>query len=271
MLIHIFIILLGVAMLYPLLWMVSSSFKVQTEIFTGISFFPTKVTFENYVNGWAGLSGITFGRFFINTFFIIFIGIIGNVLSCSMTAYAFARLNFSMKKIWFAIMLVTLMLPFHVTIIPQYIIFNHLEWVNTYLPLTLPRFFAVEGFFIFLLVQFMRGIPSELEQAAKIDGCGPIRIYWYLMMPLALPAIVTTMIFTFIWTWNDFFGQLLYISNIDLYTVALGLRMFLDSSGKSAWGSMFAMSTLSLVPLFAVFIFFQRYLIEGITTGGVKG
>jgi len=166
---------------------------------------------------------------------------------------------------------VTLMLPFHVTIIPQYIIFNSLEWVNTYLPLTLPRFFAVEGFFIFLLVQFMRGIPSELEQAAKIDGCGPIRIYWYLMMPLSLPAIVTTMIFTFIWTWNDFFGQLLYISNIDLYTVALGLRMFLDSSGKSAWGSMFAMSTLSLVPLFAVFIFFQRYLIEGITTGGVKG
>ena len=147
--IHIFIIAFGAIMLYPLLWMMSSSFKVPTEIFSGISFLPSKVTFENYSNGWAGLSGVTFGRFFINTFFIVVVGIIGNVISCSMVAYAFARLNFSFKKIWFAIMLVTLMLPFHVTIIPQYIIFNHLEWVNTYLPLTLPKFFAVEGFFIF--------------------------------------------------------------------------------------------------------------------------
>jgi multiple sugar transport system permease protein len=268
---YIFIIFVGLIMLYPLLWMVSSSFKEPTEIFSGTSFFPSTVIFDNYIQGWTGLSGVTFGTFFLNTFFIVTVAIIGNVISCSMAAYAFSRLNFSFKKVLFAVMLITLMLPFHVTIIPQYIIFNHLGWVNTFLPLTLPKFFAVEGFFIFLMVQFMRGIPTELEQAAEMDGCGPIRIYWYLIMPLALPAVVTTMIFTFIWTWNDFFGQLLYLSNINLYTVALGLRMFLDSAGQSAWGPMFAMSTLSLIPLFIVFIFFQRYLIEGITTGGVKG
>jgi len=121
------------------------------------------------------------------------------------------------------------------------------------------------------MVQFIRSIPGELDQAAKIDGCGPIRIYWNLIMPLALPAIVTTMIFSFIWTWNDFFGQLLYISEINMYTVSLGLRMFVDAMGNSSWGAMFAMSTLSLIPLFVIFIFFQKYLIEGIAAGGLKG
>ncbi len=268
---HLFIIAVGILMLYPLLWMISSSFKPDSEIFKNISFWPTTFTFENYVKGWAGLSGVSFGKFFANTFFIVAVSIIGTVLSCSMAAYAFARLDFAFKKVWFAIMLTTMMLPFHVTVIPQYIIFNKLEWVNTYLPLTLPKFLAGDGFFIFLMVQFIRTIPRELDEAAKMDGCGPIRLYSTLIMPLALPALITTMIFTFIWTWNDFFSQLLYIGDINLYTVALGLRMFLDAMGQSSWGSMFAMSTISLIPLFALFIFFQRYLIEGITAGGVKG
>jgi len=267
---HVLIIAVGLIMLYPLLWMVSSSFKEGTEIFKGSSFFPSRFILDNYIQGWSGLSGVTFGKFFLNTFFIVGVGIVGTVLSCSMAAYAFARLNFAFKNVLFAIMLVTLMLPFHVTLIPQYIIFNKLEWVNTYWPLILPKFFG-EGFFIFLMVQFIRSIPGELDQAAKIDGCGPIRIYWTLIMPLALPAIVTTMIFSFIWTWNDFFGQLLYISDINMYTVSLGLRMFVDAMGNTSWGAMFAMSTISLIPLFVIFIFFQKYLIEGIAAGGLKG
>ncbi|GIQ66517.1 hypothetical protein PACILC2_50850 [Paenibacillus cisolokensis] len=168
-------------------------------------------------------------------------------------------------------MLMTLMLPFHVTVIPQYIMFNRFGWINTYLPLTVPKFFAVEAFFVFLIVQFIRSLPKELDQAAKIDGCGPIRMYGYLIVPLTLPALITTAIFTFIWTWNDFFSQLLYISGIQLYTVALGLRMFTDSSGESSWGALFAMSILTLVPVFVMFIFAQRYLIEGIAAGGIKG
>lgn len=270
-LLHLVIIVIGIMMLYPLIWMVSSSFKDNTEIFQGSSFWPKKFLFDNYIQGWKGVSGISFGRFFMNSFIIVFFAIIGNVISCSMAAYAFARLDFAFKKVFFAIMLVTLMLPFHVTVIPQYIMFNKIGWINTYLPMTLPKFLATDGFFVFLMVQFMRTIPKELEEAAKMDGCGPIKMYWYLIMPLSLPALITTMIFTFIWTWNDFFTQLLYISDIKLDTVAVGLRMFVDAMGQSSWGALFAMSTLSLIPLFVIFIFFQKYLIEGITAGGVKG
>jgi multiple sugar transport system permease protein len=168
-------------------------------------------------------------------------------------------------------MLGTLMLPFHVTVVPQYIIFNMLGWTNTFLPLIVPKFFAVDAFFIFLMVQFIRGLPVELEQAAMVDGCGRIQIFALIILPLLAPALVTTTIFTFIWTWNDFFTQLLYLNTEKNYTVSLGLRQFLDSSGQSAWGPMFAMTTLSLVPVFIVFLFFQRRLVEGIATTGLKG
>jgi multiple sugar transport system permease protein len=268
---HIPIIAGCLIMLYPLIWMFISSFKHNTDIFTNTSLIPTSITFENYVQGWQGVSGVTFTSFFTNTFYITAISIIGTLLSCSMAAYAFSRLNFIFKKTFFAIMLTTLMLPFHVTVIPQYIMFNQWGWINTYLPLTVPKFFATEGFFIFLIVQFIRSLPKELDQAAAIDGCGPIRMFGYVILPLTLPALITTTIFTFIWTWNDFFSQLLYISDIRLFTVALALRMFTDSMGESSWGALFAMSILSLVPVFLMFVFFQRYLIEGIAAGGVKG
>ncbi|MBP1966176.1 multiple sugar transport system permease protein [Paenibacillus aceris] len=258
-------------MIYPLLWMFISSFKENTEIFTNTSLIPSKITFENYKQGWAGLSGVTFGQFFLNTFFLVAMCIIGNLISCSMAAYAFGRLHFFLKQAFFAIMLMTLMLPFHVTVIPQYIMFNKFGWINTYLPLILPKFLGVEAFFIFLIVQFIRSLPRELDQAAEIDGCGPIKMYWYIMIPLTVPALMTTSIFTFIWTWNDFFSQLLYISDIQLFPIALALRMFTDSMGDNSWGALFAMSILSLIPVFAMFIFFQRYLIEGISTGGLKG
>jgi multiple sugar transport system permease protein len=267
---HLPIIIGGFIMLYPLIWMFISSFKENTEIFTNPSLIPTTITFENYVQGWKGVSGVTFGTFFANIFYITCFSIIGTLISCSMAAYAFARLEFALKKIFFAIMLTTLMLPFHVTIIPQYIMFNSFGWVNTYLPLIVPKFFG-DGFFIFLIVQFIRSLPRELDQAASIDGCGQIRMYWYLILPLTVPALITTTIFTFIWTWNDFFSQLIYISDIRLFTVALALRLFTDSMGESSWGPMFAMSILSLIPVFLMFVFFQKYLIEGIAAGGIKG
>ena len=165
----------------------------------------------------------------------------------------------------------TMMLPFHVTLIPRYVIFYRLGWVDSYLPLTVPSFFAVNGFFIFLMVQFMRGIPVELDHAAKVDGCGPIQVYLRIILPLSMPALVTAAIFTFIWTWNDFFSQLIYISNPKLYTIALGLRAFQDATSASSFGQMFAMSILSLAPIFLFFIAAQKLLIEGITTTGMKG
>jgi multiple sugar transport system permease protein len=193
------------------------------------------------------------------------------VLSCSLAAYAVARLEFRGRAFWFALMMGTLMLPYHVTLIPQYILFLDLGWIDTFLPLVVPKFLAVDAFFIFLLVQFFRALPRELDEAAEIDGCGAFGIYWRIILPLSLPSLATAAIFTFIFTWDDFFGPLVYLNDMNSYTVQLGLRSFVDSTGKSDWGALFAMSTVTLLPVFAFFVFFQRLLIQGIATTGLKG
>ncbi|MFW6029528.1 MAG: carbohydrate ABC transporter permease [Halanaerobiales bacterium] len=269
--IHIFIILFGILMIYPLLWMLSSSFKPDQEIFNSVSFLPQDFTLENYFIGWRGISGYTFRTFFANSFIITFSVVIGTLISSSMAAFAFSKLNFTFKKGFFVIMLGTLMLPYHVRLIPQYILFNYLGWINTFLPLTIPRFFAVHGFFVFLLVQYMRTIPNEIMESAEIDGANTFQIYWSLIMPLSVPALITAGILTFIWTWNDFFTQLIYLNDTAKFTVSVALRMFVDATSGSSWGSMFSMSILSITPLFIIFIFFQKYIVEGITAGSVKG
>ena len=268
---HFFVITFGLFMIYPLLWMVSASFKPELEIFQGLNFLPEQWTFANYINGWRGVSGFTFGRFLFNSFTIAVINIVANVISCSMAAYAFAKLKFKMSAVFFSIMMLTMMLPFHVRLIPQYIIFNNFGWINTWLPLTVPALFAVNGFNIFLMVQFMRTLSNELLEAPRLDGCNTFDIYLRFILPLSTPVLVTVAIFTFIGTWNDFMSQMIYLSSPRLFTVSLSLRMFVDATGQSAWGSLFAMSVLSLIPLFVVFIVFQRYLIEGITSGSLKG
>ncbi len=268
---HVVLIAGAFLMVYPLLWMIGSSFKPEGEIFSNLNPIPDTLDFSNYTRGWTLGTGTSFSTFFINSAIVCLGAIIGNLLSCSVAAYAFARINFRFRGIFFALMLGTLMLPFHVTVVPQYIVFNNLGWINTFLPLIVPKFFAVDAFFIFLMVQFIRGIPVELEQAAMVDGCNRFQIFLLIILPLMAPALVTTTIFTFIWTWNDFFSQLLYLNAEKNYTVSLGLRQFLDASGQSSWGSMFAMTTLSLVPVFIVFLFFQKRLVEGIATTGLKG
>ncbi len=268
-LIHIALIAASIVMLYPLLWMLSGSIKDQNEIFGTASLIPTRFDFSAYARGWFG-GQVTFGTFVWNSAVIAVLSVIGNVISCSLAAYAFARLSFWGKNFWFALMLGTLMLPYHVTLIPQYILFLKLGWVKTMLPLVVPKFLAVDAFFIFLMVQFFRGIPRELDEAAMMDGCSPWRIYWRIMLPLSLPVMATAAIFSFIWTWDDFFGPLIYLSDINTYTVQLGLRSFVDSTGSSDWSSLFAMSSLSLIPVFLIFLFFQRLLIDGIATAGLK-
>jgi multiple sugar transport system permease protein len=258
-------------MLYPLLWMLMASFKTNQEIFAGVNFFPENPTLGNYASGFKGVSGYSFFRFIGNSFLLAAVCIVGNIASCSMAAFAFAKLDFRLNKFLFSVMMVTLMLPFHVRLIPQYIVFNGMGWIDTFLPLAVPKFFATEGFFIFLLTQYMRGISNELLEAPRIDGCSTWQIFLYFMLPLSLPGLMTIGIFTFIWTWNDFFSQMIYISNPIRFTVSVALRMFVDTTGQSTWGALFAMSCVSLVPLFALFIGFQRYLIEGIAAGGIKG
>jgi multiple sugar transport system permease protein len=267
---HVVLCLASIAMLYPLLWMLASSFKPDSEIFGNASLWSQNFSLAAYWRGWSGLQ-VTFGKFFLNSLIVSLCCVAGNVMSCSLAAYAFARLKFRGQKFWFALMLGTLMLPYHVTLIPQYILFLNLDWVDTFLPLIVPKFLAVDAFFIFLLVQFFRSIPRELDEAAQIDGCGPWRIYWMVMLPLSVPALATAAVFTFIWTWDDFFGPLVYLNDMNSYTVQLGLRSFVDSTGKSDWSALFAMSTLTLLPLFVFFLLFQRLLINGIATTGLKG
>nr|WP_295890996.1 carbohydrate ABC transporter permease [uncultured Devosia sp.] len=268
-LIHVGLLGASVLMLYPLLWLLAASFRPENEIFTSASIWPSSWSIDAYIRGWNGLR-TSFATFYLNSFIISGLSVAGNVIACSMAAFAFARLNFKFKNFWFAMMLMTLMLPYQVTLIPQYVLFRSLGWVNTFLPLVVPKFLAADGFFIFLMVQFFRGLPKELDEAAQMDGCSPWRIYWKIIMPLSMPVLATAAIFTFIWTWDDFFGPLIYLSEMKSYTVMLGLRTFTDSTGESDYGGLFAMSVLSLVPIFLFFLFFQRLLIEGIATTGMK-
>jgi multiple sugar transport system permease protein len=268
---NVIIIVLGIGMLYPVAWLISASFKETSAIFGNPSLIPRPFTLQNYVQGWKGIGIVTFAAFFKNSFIISGLCVLANVVFCSLTAYAFARLRFKGRNLWFSLMLLTMMLPGHVTTIPRYIMFRSFGWVNTILPMVVPRIFATDAFFIFLLVQFMRSIPKELDESAIIDGCGKFGIYARIIVPLAMPALITTVLFTFLWNWDDFFTQLLYLNIPKTYTVPMGLRLFLDSSGMSSWGSMFAMSVLSLVPCLILFFSLQKYFIQGIATTGIKG
>ena len=259
----------AIIMLYPLLWMAASAFKPESAIFTDLSIIPHSLDIKNFREGWTALQ-VPFSRYYWNSFLIALLVVIGNVLSCSLTAYAFARLEFKGRGALFAIMLGTLMLPYHVTLIPQYVLFLKLGWVDTILPLVVPKFLAADAFFIFLMVQFFRGIPRELDEAAQMDGCSPWRIYLKIIMPLSLPVMATAAIFSFLWTWNDFFGPLIYLNDSANYTVPLALRSFVDATGTSAWGQLFAMSVLAILPIFLVFLIFQRLIIEGVAMSGMK-
>jgi multiple sugar transport system permease protein len=268
---HALLIAGALLMLYPLLWMLSASFKPADEIFGNLSLAPTRPTLSNYTEGWNGL-GQPFTGFFLNSVALCALAVMGNLGSCTLAAFAFARLNFPLRRVLFALMLMTIMLPFHATVVPQYVLFKALGWIGTFLPIVAPKFLAVDAFFVFLLVQFIRTIPRELDDAAKIDGAGPFRIFARVVLPLTVPALATTAIFTFIWTWNDFFSQLLYLgSTVQSFTVPVALRNFIDVTSSSSWGQLIAMSLLSLVPIFGFFLAFQRLLLEGISTTGLRG
>ncbi len=262
----------GVLMLYPLLWMAGSSFKPASQIFSTANPFPSSTAqLDGYTGGWGAL-GIGFWRFFANSFIICGLCILGNLVSCSLAAYAFARMTFPLRGLMFALMIGTIMLPYHVLIVPQFILFRYLHLLNTFAPLILPKFLAVDSFFIFLMVQFMRTLPRELDDAGRIDGCGHWRLFFHIVLPLCKPALATTAIFTFIFTYNDFLAPLIYLSEPSQFTVSLALRSFVDGgvSGTSNYTGLLAMSTLSLLPVVGFFIAFQRLLVEGIATTGLK-
>jgi multiple sugar transport system permease protein len=271
LLLHALLIVGLIVMLYPVIWMVISSLRPEDEIFGGLGLIPKTWTLENYRKGWELSGNPTFALFFFNSFVISALAIVGNLLSCSMAGYAFARLNFRFKWFWFALMLGTIMLPIHAQLIPQYIFFLKIGWVNSILPLVVPKFLATDAFYVFLMVQFMRALPAELEQAAVIDGASYWQRYRRIILPLSLPALVTTAVFTFIHTYNDFLSQLIYLTDVKSLTVPLALRMFLDpSGGTSSFGGLFAMVVVSIGPVLGFFLASQRLLTRGIATQGFK-
>ena len=269
---HVIVFGIGILMIYPLIWMFMSSFKETKTIFqTAGSLIPNPFTLDNYINGLKGFAKVPFLVFFKNSLFISVVATIGTVISSAVVAYGFARFDFKGKKILFAAMLLSMMLPAQVLMIPQYLWYQKLGWVGYYMPLTVPYFFAIQGFFVYLISNFISGIPTELDEAAKIDGCSYAGIFTRIMLPLIKPALVTACIFSFMWRWDDFLSALLYVSKSSMYPVSLALKLFCDPGSSSDYGAMFAMATLSILPSILIFLFFQKYLVEGISTSGLKG
>lgn len=269
---HILTMLCGFIMIYPLIWMVCSSLKESGTIFlTASELIPRNITFENFINGWQGFSKVTFGVFIKNTFVVAVIAMALTVASSALVAYGLARLRFKGKNLLFALVLLTMMLPGEIVMIPRYLWFNKLGWINTYLPMTVPCAFAIQGFMVYQMKNFIEGLPRELNEAAKIDGCSYYSIFTRIILPLLKPAMGTVAIFSFINNWNDYMSPLLYLKNVPKYTVSLALKLFCDQSSTSDYGAMFAMAVVSLIPVILIFIFCQRYLVEGISTQGLKG
>lgn len=260
----------GVLFIYPLIWMFFASVKPNEEIFATLRLWPSEFVWESYVRGWLGVGRNNFGHFFANTFILVVPVVLLTAVSSLFVAYGFARFHFPLKGPLFALMISTLMLPDAVIIIPRYILFREFGWLNTYLPFYMPALLAVNAFFVFLLVQFIRGIPRDLDEAAVMDGCNSFSVLTRVLLPLTMPAVISVCIFQFIWTWNEFFNALIYINSVSKYPVSLGLRMTLDNEGLVKWNEIMAMSVVSIVPLVAVFFAAQRHFVEGIATTGLK-
>ncbi|MEV3855671.1 carbohydrate ABC transporter permease [Streptomyces sp. NPDC050095] len=267
---HVFALAVLCVVLYPVVWVIGAAFKPGKQIIGSLDLFPADPVLDN-VKGLAdGIAGISISTFFLNSLFYAGMAVVGVVISSSLTAYAFAKIPFRGRKLLFGLMIGTLLLPYHVLLIPQYVMFQKLQLINTYVPLLAGKFLATEAFFVFLMVQFMRGLPRELDEAAKLDGCGHLRTYWSIVLPLTRPALITSAIFTFINAWNDFMGPLIYLNEPSKYTVSLGLMMFRDQQGISDYGGQIAMAMVALIPVIAFFMAFQRYLIDGMATSGLK-
>lgn len=267
---HVFLIFLGLIMIYPLLWMFFSSFKPNNEIFGSLGLLPKQVIWDSYYRGWNS-GQFTYGLYFKNSFILVTPVVLFTLISSALVAYGFARFNFPFRKTLFSIMISTLMLPNAVIIIPRYILFNHFNWLNSYKPFTIPSIFACHPFFIFMMVQFFRGLPRELDESATIDGCNTFSILVRIHTPILKPALFSAAIFQFIWTWNDFFNSLIYINSVRKYTISLALRMTLDTAAAANWNEILAMSTLAIIPSVLIFFFAQNYFVEGIATTGIKG
>ena len=269
---HVFSCLLGFIMIYPLLWLLASSFKSHDTMFHNTySLIPeTWDVVQNYLSGLAGVAGYSFMHFFKNSVIVTLVSVVTSIFSSLLAAYALARVKFRGSGFWFGCVIMTMMIPSQVMVVPQYIILRALHLNDTLAAMVLPWCFGY-AFFIFLIVQYMRGVPKELDEAAQIDGCSKIGILFRILVPVVKPAIVSASIFAFYWIWQDFFQPLIFVGSPKNFTIPLALNMYTDPNSFNNYGGLFAMSVVSLIPVIIVFIVFQKYLVEGIATDGIKG
>ncbi|WP_159949831.1 carbohydrate ABC transporter permease [Rhizobium sp. 18065] len=263
--------IVGLIMIYPLVWLIGASFKTNSEIFANPGFWPQNPTIDGYIKGWKTSTPYSFGTFFLNTLWIVLPKMIGTAISCTAVAYGFARFDFPFKKLLFATLIATLLLPNVVTRIPQYLLFRDLGWLDTFLPLWVPSALAGDAFFVFMLVQFLRAIPRDMEEAARVDGANTWQVLVFIIIPLLMPALISVCLFQFMWTMNDFLGPLIYISSVEKFPVSLALKLSIDTTEAFEWNRVLAMSVLALTPALAVFFLAQKYFIDGISAGGIKG
>ena len=268
---YIILTFIAVILCYPLIWMFFASFKTNAEIFLGVNLFPQNYSFEAFRDGWRGVGNNTFTRFFTNSFLLVIPTALFTIISSTLVAYGFARFEFRGKKFLFVVLLSTLMLPNSILIIPRYTIFRSLSVLDSYGPFYLMSIFACYPFFTYMLVQFTRGIPKELDESAFMDGCSSFRTLVSILLPLLKPAMFSAGLFQFLWTYNDYFNSLIYINSVRKFTVSLALRLTLDAEAVITWKNVMAMSSLAVLPVVILFFFCQRYFVEGIATTGLKG
>lgn len=268
------LIVIGLIMIYPLLWMVSATFKSNAEIFTNIGLIPNEPTLEGYKNAMNNYGGkINLLGSMVNTYKIVLPKVLFTVLSSTIAAYGFGRFRFKGRNFLFAILISTLFLPQVVLNVPQFALFTKLGWVDSplYLALIVPTMFATETYFVYMLIQFLRNVPRELDEAAKIDGCGEVRILTQIIMPMLKPAMVSCALFQFMWSSNDFMGPLLYVKSPAYYPATIFVKLSMDADTGFDWNRILAVSLISIVPSLILFFCAQKQFVDGISAGGVKG
>ena len=268
---YLIIAIIGLILLYPIIWMFFATFKSNEDIFGSTRLLPSVWHFENYVEGWKGSSRLTYTTFFINTFKLVVPTTLLTVASACLAAYAFARFDFPCKGLLFSLLIGLMMLPGAVVIIPRYLLYNQFHWIDTYMPFYIPALLCCNSFFPYMLIQFLRGIPKELDESAYMDGCSTFRTLVSILLPLMKPALFSAGLFQFLWTYNDYFNSLIFISSQKMYPISLALRMSLDSESVVNWGKVMAMAFVAVMPVMLLFFAAQKYFVEGIATSGLKG
>jgi ABC-type sugar transport system, permease component len=266
------LIAVGFVMLYPLLWMFFATFKSNSEMFSSLALIPKEWDFSGYQSFGKMVGGqINLPLAMLNTYKIVLPKMVFTVLSSTIVAYGFAKFRFPGRNFFFGLMISTLFLPQVVLNAPQYVMFNSWGWLNSYKPLIIPSLFAVETYFVFLLIQFARGIPNEIEEAARIDGANIAKTLWYVVTPMLKPAIVSCALFTFMWSSNDFMGPLVYLKSVRNFPVSIFLKMTMDADAGTSWNRILASSLVAITPSLIVFLLAQKSFVDGISAGGVKG